>query len=472
MVQMPSHQALLLFRVGPILCCADTSAVVAIIEPRPLTRPPGSNAAAPGIFKHAGKLVRTSDLRHLFGSDATVASKSQRLIITEQPTGQIGFVVDEIIEVMAMPNNGFGPIPAMIPKDVFQRSLLWQKQIYLVTDFSALAALKDRGYLRSYLAHLQKSTPAAMTSAPVATTDSRTAFASPLPPPASAIPHDRGIAATPSSTPVPAAVQPVVAHKPSRTFAPVKRGSVAAAAIPSARHEQTRPTASASTPKPGSVQQQSVPAHDPKSAPKSTPVSPRASTSAPSPSQWPGIMLVMLFLSGTAGLVWWLVTPAPTPAIVTTFSPVMPPQPEIATVTTPSLPVTSATTAKPPSVTASDIPNPQSIPVHYAASIARDQEGITIELEAPTDDLVFTPAATVDASAATTPAQSGQATAAVAYQTEIIHIVVKGDTLWHIAKRYVSDPYRYPELARLSHIADPDLIYPGNRVRIIKKRRK
>ncbi len=51
---------------------------------------------------------------------------------------------------------------------------------------------------------------------------------------------------------------------------------------------------------------------------------------------------------------------------------------------------------------------------------------------------------------------------------EIIHIVVKGDTLWHIAKFYVDDPYRYPELAQLSNIKNPDLIYPGDRVHIVQ----
>ena len=49
----------------------------------------------------------------------------------------------------------------------------------------------------------------------------------------------------------------------------------------------------------------------------------------------------------------------------------------------------------------------------------------------------------------------------------VIHVVVKGDTLWHIAKRYINDPYKYPELARLSHIKNPDLIYPGDKVKII-----
>jgi len=52
---------------------------------------------------------------------------------------------------------------------------------------------------------------------------------------------------------------------------------------------------------------------------------------------------------------------------------------------------------------------------------------------------------------------------------ELEHIVVKGDTLWDITRRYIGNPYRYPELARLSQIRNPDLIYPGDRVKIRKK---
>jgi len=47
-----------------------------------------------------------------------------------------------------------------------------------------------------------------------------------------------------------------------------------------------------------------------------------------------------------------------------------------------------------------------------------------------------------------------------------IHTVVPGDTLWRIAKKQVGDPYRYPELARLSNIRNPDVIRAGDVVRI------
>lgn len=41
------------------------------------------------------------------------------------------------------------------------------------------------------------------------------------------------------------------------------------------------------------------------------------------------------------------------------------------------------------------------------------------------------------------------------------HTVVSGDTLWHIAKRYLGNATRYPEIAKLNNIKNPDLIYPG-----------
>lgn len=51
----------------------------------------------------------------------------------------------------------------------------------------------------------------------------------------------------------------------------------------------------------------------------------------------------------------------------------------------------------------------------------------------------------------------------------VTHFVVKGDTLWDVAEHYLGDPFRYPELAAVSHIRDPHWIYPGDIIRIIKK---
>ena len=94
-------------------------------------------------------------------------------------------------------------------------------------------------------------------------------------------------------------------------------------------------------------------------------------------------------------------------------------------------------------------------PPEYQAKIERDAEGFTITLEKSDRSGSESPIVEIEHDIPTS-------------QHQIVHIVVPGDTLWFIAKRYVHDAMQYPELARLSNIKNPHLIYPGDRVLIIK----
>lgn len=53
-------------------------------------------------------------------------------------------------------------------------------------------------------------------------------------------------------------------------------------------------------------------------------------------------------------------------------------------------------------------------------------------------------------------------------ETEQVHVVRQGDTLWDIARRYLSDPYRWPEIFQLNRdvVANPHWIFPAERLRI------
>lgn len=46
------------------------------------------------------------------------------------------------------------------------------------------------------------------------------------------------------------------------------------------------------------------------------------------------------------------------------------------------------------------------------------------------------------------------------------HKVVKGDTLWAICKKYLGNGNKYPEIAKLNGIKNPNLIYPGQVIRL------
>lgn len=49
-----------------------------------------------------------------------------------------------------------------------------------------------------------------------------------------------------------------------------------------------------------------------------------------------------------------------------------------------------------------------------------------------------------------------------------IYVVQEGDTLWSISERFTGSPFNYPRIAGENKIAEPDLIFPGQRVRLIK----
>lgn len=45
-------------------------------------------------------------------------------------------------------------------------------------------------------------------------------------------------------------------------------------------------------------------------------------------------------------------------------------------------------------------------------------------------------------------------------------IVEKGDTLSHIAERFLHNFARWPELARFNELPNPHLIIPGQRIKL------
>lgn len=51
-----------------------------------------------------------------------------------------------------------------------------------------------------------------------------------------------------------------------------------------------------------------------------------------------------------------------------------------------------------------------------------------------------------------------------------IYAVKEGDTLWSISERFTGDPFNYPRIAGENRLADPDLIFPGQRIKLNKSR--
>jgi chemotaxis signal transduction protein len=93
-------------------------------------------------------------------------------------------------------------------------------------------------------------------------------------------------------------------------------------------------------------------------------------------------------------------------------------------------------------------------PASFAqAGLPPEREQAPLIKADPAKPLLENPVAKADAIPAAKPASR-------------IHVVIRGDTLWDLAKKHVGDASRYPELATVSSIHNPHLIHPGDVVRI------
>lgn len=548
MASVDDPNALLIYQVGPVRCCAPTNPIEQIVPPPHLTHPPGSDAARPGIFKHGEHIVSVIDLRQRFGIDPQHWQPG-RLVITVLKRGYTAFWVDRIVDVIGTPNQGWGHLPPHLPRDTFSRTLLYRDHIHLYTEFEQLPHLHPAGFLREYLAHLEQQTattdkPQSVSERPLdepATTSASgaepagsrddTPPESPSPPPsptgAEPAPEpprraimdsaaSRTTSSSPARTPVRAATAapkpPVASTGTARTGK-----SPGTTAPPRSGPPPTPPGTHTSAPRP-------APSAPPgESAATTQPGTPPASSreTTPDSGAWPALLFLLLLLGGAAGGSYFyfsdeepsLLTAPPAPA---SSRPPLIHSPAAPAEESPAPPATDTENQPPVAQAAAPVPKPepepepeskpepetapsQSAPEEtavappYRASIEHDAEGITLILEEPAPPL---PQETVPAPALppslaenplahlgddsegnnqeqpareadTAPAPTPEPPPAVPHKREIVHIVRRGDTLWDIAKRYVDNPWRYPELAEHSEIRDPDLIYPGDRVRII-----
>lgn len=537
MVTHDDKTSLLVFRVGPVLCCAPSLPISSIIVPPKLNHPPGSNLAKPGIFKHGGHIVSGLDLRYKFGVEQADWVNPGRMIITTLSKGHVGFWVDEILEVIEQPKSGWGKLPPLLPRGVFSRTLLLDNEIYLYAEFDALNNIPTSGYLRVYIQHLldkqQQLTqqpansdvvtriqPAKNEAATVSSLKKQTRV-----PDITTPPDQRNTNTVPTQQqPAPRKPKPIapvkwsapaIPQRATATTPPKKTGNDANASV----HRATLPPLVHKTITPA-VNQPAVNI----SKPTVTKMSPRTTVTQSNSAAWLFIIVSLLLITGTGWLVWSVNQPdkaSINTVIVTSTSSTKPEQTAITSENSSPPPIVQASTAMTTAITPSNsdtitiaadsaedstpttttlsehapVTTPQTDTAQYfQATIEKDNEGLTIVIDAPEETDIFKPdqiaardttherthrdGVTSDINTTVSPVQpvvhSNVADTSIkpVSKTEVIHIVVRGDTLWHIAIRYLNNPYLYPELARLSNIKNPDLIYPGNRVRIIKRSKK
>ncbi len=542
------QQSLLTFRVGPVLCCAPSLPVRSIITPPKLTHTPGSDASQPGIFKHASHIVKVLNLRKKFGIEQSEQTQPGNFIITIFEKESFAFWVDQILDVFDFPSEGWGNLPAAIPRGVFSRTLLLNKKIHLYCEFANLATINDLGYLKHYIQQLkqqtQKQTSADIPDVSNTANIKNTSDEKPTIKPAIKTETEEKEHKQSSS------INNIEAAKSNKNNSITKSSShdidLKQAKKTTIKQTINKPPSikekiqSSATATPASKQVQHPIPHNVVHKQNKHEFEPRTNTATKitqekifanktsnstksdldDKTETPSIafILFLIFILGSLATGFYYLFAEDssrsknytneiqkTKSILEVDSPVHKinnfiPNVEITETTISdnseeNLPAiedklienteyqtktTQLDTEIQKSGNDSDTEN-NSL---YRADITQFDNEITITIHQPvveeekqqTEKIIpLQPVAEniINETVLTTPPvktlkhdELSKTIPAEKIISEVIHTVVKGDTLWAIAKKYVNDPFLYPELARLSNIKNPHRIYPGNRVRI------
>ncbi|MBN1142369.1 MAG: chemotaxis protein CheW [Deltaproteobacteria bacterium] len=490
----PNGSSLLAFRVGPYHFCAPAVATEGIVPVPRLHSLPLARAEVSGFCLFRGETALVINLRRKLGLPDNTGEGKELLLVTRLDNHLVAFQVDEALDVLMENTLVSDRIPAIWPGFGAKTFFLHGDLIFLKTSYPELfgMACPPQASLfqnKEPITEVSQKPPAAGLTLPLT---KRTDPPRVVPIAGPRLP----------SQPKPRS-QELPRSGPRRISPPLRAGP-----LPPPR----------SAPAPFRRPPPMVTPHNPRRKfPATTPSSTPAGASKPfrcDPKRrrpWP---LLAFLGAALMSLVLWLdfapieagiTAPTSAPSLTITrapansaFVPRCPPEPDPA--------AAAATPALPPDVIAAPemklVPESISVPAalpHRASQPLPARNRWQTRAEAPSkgaDPRPSTASGTVSVNLASQrfrfetgdfiltvepslsfapsgPRIGAQASAAIPAESagaeEFTHIVVRGDTLWSIARDYLRDPLRYPELAKLSRIANPDLIYPGDRIRIQKK---
>jgi purine-binding chemotaxis protein CheW len=104
------------FRLANELYGADISAVREVGPLQRVTRVPRTPHYVEGVTNLRGRVIPVIDLRKRLGLPTTTATKATRIAVAEIDGGQIGMIVDAVVEVLRIPMNSIEPPSAMLSK--------------------------------------------------------------------------------------------------------------------------------------------------------------------------------------------------------------------------------------------------------------------------------------------------------------------------------------------------------------------
>ncbi len=102
------------FKIGEEEFAVDILRVQEIIKMIMMTKVPNTPEYVKGVINLRGRIIPVIDLRKRLGLKEKEADQNSRIIVVEIEENTIGFIVDEVSEVLRIPQSIIEPPPSMV----------------------------------------------------------------------------------------------------------------------------------------------------------------------------------------------------------------------------------------------------------------------------------------------------------------------------------------------------------------------
>ena len=142
---------IVIFKVGPVVCCVDAFLVESIVHPQPIHIFPHQAEFILGVIQYQDSAVSVVNLYQKFNLLTPESKDESRYIMGHTENGTVGFWVDEVLEVTSEYEIHNAKTPAYTDKNVFECAFLWRDKLILKTDFDKLFAMNDAAPLQEWI---------------------------------------------------------------------------------------------------------------------------------------------------------------------------------------------------------------------------------------------------------------------------------------------------------------------------------
>jgi purine-binding chemotaxis protein CheW len=104
---------IVIFELGTEHFGVEIERVESIIKMQPITQLPHVPDFIEGVTNLRGKVLPVIDLRKRFGLEAREADKHSRIIVVNVDQTEVGMIVDQVSEVLTVPEAAVEPAPAI-----------------------------------------------------------------------------------------------------------------------------------------------------------------------------------------------------------------------------------------------------------------------------------------------------------------------------------------------------------------------